>query len=168
MRTTNRPQSALPPGSTGFCFLRDQQQISPEAYRRALTIRDVIRLLVESRADYVSRAMLSAEIHLPHANWEMNCGLYSAYQTVAEADFTVINNLRLFSQVFTGFQLMSLSRVVNQPLPRAVPADLDNTLAQLAAGPAPDVDIYLDFTAHLPEALHISPPNVFGEVGWLV
>lgn len=168
MGTTRDPQSALPAGSFGFCFLRDQQSISPEAYRRALAIRDTIRALVASRADYVSQAGLPAEIHLPHANWELGGGLYSAYQTVAEGEYTVINNLRLFSQVFTGFQLMSLARVVNEELPRVVPPDLDRSLAQLASGPAPDVDTYLSLTAYLPDALHITPPNIFGEVGWRV
>jgi hypothetical protein len=168
MRTINIPQSTVPAGASGFCFLRDQQPISPEAYRRALAICATIRMLVASRADYVSQARLPADIHLPRANWQLDCGLFSAYQTVAKADYAVINNLRLFSQVFTGFQLMSLARVVNEQLPREVPPDLDRTLAQLAAGPAPDVDVYRDLTAYLPPELHIAPPNIFGEVGWLV
>ena len=49
-----------------------------------------------------------------------------------------------------------------------MPTDLDEQLAVKAAEPAPDVNTYLDRTSFLPEVLHISPPNVFGEIGWLV
>src|SRR5262249_19275839 len=110
----------------------------------------------------------SPEIHLPHGNWELGHGLYGSHAAVMEGDYSIINNLRLFSQIYTGFQLLSFTTGHGMPLPQMVPADLDDRLAKLAASPSGEVSIYLQTTAQLPEALHVTPPNVFGEVGWVV
>lgn len=85
-----------------------------------------------------------------------------------EGDYNVINNLRLFSQIFTGFQLMSFLGGAGLPIPGEVPSDLDDRLAEIARSPAPCVDAYLQAIMRLPDALHVTPPNVFGEVGWIV
>lgn len=151
-----------------FCYLRDQQPLSPVGYQRARTLCDTIRNLSAGRVDYLRREALSPELHLPHANWELGSPLYDAYTTVVKGEYAVLNHLRLFSQSFTGYQLMTLARCAGLPIPRAVPPDLDEQLAVKAAQPSPDVNTYFERTACLPELLHLSPPNVFGEIGWLV
>ncbi len=151
----------------GFCCLKDQQPISPQAYQRACQLRDRIRSLLAGREDFL-RSSRSLEIHLPHGNWELGGGLYASCSTVLDGDYSIINNLRLFAQIFTGYQLLTLSPGKGTTIPRAVPPDLDRILSVRAGSPGPEVETYLETTAHLPEALHISPPNVFGEIGWMV
>jgi hypothetical protein len=155
--------------STGsdFCFLKDQKPISQEAFANARQLCTQIGALVASREEYLRRMRRDPEIHLPHGNWELPRRLYGWYRTVMGGDYDVINHLRLFTQVFTGFQLTSLSRGSGKPIPQTVPPDLDEQLAVLARTPGPYVDAYLEVIAHLPEILHITPPNVFGEVGWV-
>jgi hypothetical protein len=156
------------PAPVGFCYLKDQRPISQEAYRHACRLREQVRALIAGRADFLKRTRRSPAVHLPHGNWELGHGLYAGHAALLDGDYSVVNNLRLFSQVFTGFQLLSFSRDRTVPFPRAVPPDLDERLKEIAAEPGWDVEAYRQTTAHLPEALHITPPNVFGEVGWVV
>jgi hypothetical protein len=152
----------------GFCYLQDQLPLTDEAFRRARGLCERVRALVAEREEYIRRHCLSREIHLPHGNWELGTSLYAAYLTVVDGDYTIINNLRLFSQVFTGYALMSLSREVGPELPREVPPDLDEHLARLAGLSSPEVARYLETIAHLPTELHITPPRRFGEIGWVI
>ena len=59
---------ALAPHSSrdevAFCYLRDQQPLSPEAYQQARKLCDTIRMLVAGRADYLRRERLSPELQL--------------------------------------------------------------------------------------------------------
>jgi SAM-dependent methyltransferase len=151
-----------------FCYVKDQEPISTQAFEQALRLRQRICALVDDRAEIVDRLGLDPAIHLPQGNWEGSGGLYAAYRTVAAGDYSIINNLRLFSQIFTGFQLHTLSRDRDNPIPLEVPRDVDEQLALLASSPSSDVQRYLNLIAHLPEQLHITPPRTFGEVGWIV
>lgn len=144
-----------------FCYLKDQKPISQEAYQQARSLCDRIRFLIAGRDGILQGAGRSPEIHLPHADWQPGGARHDGYRAVADGDYAVVNHLRLFSQTFTGRPLLSLSG-------GAVPSDADDRLAERAAGPSPEVDAYADRIAHLPEVLHVAPPNVFGEVGWLV
>jgi len=151
-----------------FCYLKDQQSISAEAYQQARELCERIRALIAGRPESLRRLGRAAEVHLPHGNWELDRGLYACYRTVVDGDYAILNNLRLFAQVFTGFQLTSLSKGQGLAIPREVPPDLDARLAELARQPSPDVDAYLQAAMHLPDTLHLTPPSVFGEVGWRV
>ena len=144
-----------------FCNLKDQKPISQEAYQQARRLCDRVGSLIAGRQDFLRNRRRSPEIHLPHADWQPGGKRYDGYRAVMEGDFAVINNLRLFSQAFTGHPLLSLSS-------GPVPPDADDRLTERAAGPSPEVDAYVEMVAHLPEILHITPPNVFGEVGWIV
>jgi hypothetical protein len=160
--------TALDNKDVGFCYLKDQKPLSPQAFEKALKLREQIRGLCGNRLEFIRQARLDPDIHLPHGNWEMDSGLYAAYRTVAGGDYAILNNLRLFSQIFTGFQLLSLSPARDLPIPQEVPHGLDRRLALRAASASPDIQYYLDLTGHLPEALHITPPRIFGEIGWVV
>lgn len=177
---------AAAPHAFGLCYLRDQQPISPEAFAAARRLCEKIRALIAGRNDYIQSKGRPAEIGLPNGHWEPErraqqingVRLYDAYKTVVDGDYSIINNLRLFSQIFTGFRLISLSRFTDATaagkapadysIPRELPPDVDEKLSALDGRPSPDVAVYLDAIAQLPESLHITPPNAFGEVGWLV
>jgi hypothetical protein len=149
-------------GGLGFCFLKDQEPLSPAAHERLLPVRATIRGLIEGRSAYLGRTGLDPEVHLPQANWDLDEDLHELYRVVLAGGYSVLNNLRLFTQIFSGFQLLSLSNSDGLPIPREVPADLDERLAALArstTSPAfADVRRYIETVRHLPEVLHISPP----------
>jgi SAM-dependent methyltransferase len=131
-------------------------------------LRERLRETIEGRQSYIKRNGLDPDIHLPGGNWELGGGLYEAFRTVLKGDYSVLNNLRLFCQNFTGFQLISLSLSEGKPFPREVPADLDDRLSVIAQTPLRCVRAYVEAIRHLPESLHITPPNRFGEIGWMV
>src|SRR6266852_5896698 len=114
--------------NSNFCFLRDQVPLTQEAYSRTLQLRERLRTTIEGRQSYIKRTGLDPDIHLPGGNWELGGGLYEAVRTVLDGDYSILNNLRLFCQNFTGFQLTSLSLSEGKPFPREVPADLDDQL----------------------------------------
>jgi hypothetical protein len=147
--------------------LKDQIPISQEAYQRADGLRAEVRALIDGRQEFLRRTGRSPEIHLPQGIWKLGRKLYDACKVVMDGDYAIINNLRLFAQIFTDFQLITLSRGAGLPIPTAIPPDLDERLSVLARSPGPCMDAYLRTIAHLPDALHLTPPNVFGEVGWL-
>src|SRR5260221_428898 len=122
---------AAAPPAFGLCYLRDQQPISPEAFAAARRLCEKIRTLIAGRNDYIRSKGRPAEIGLPNGHWEPErraqqingVRLYDAYKTVVDGDYSIINNLRLFSQIFTGFRLISLSRFTEATAAGKVPAD---------------------------------------------
>jgi hypothetical protein len=151
-----------------FCLPRDQQQLTPAAYQKALQLRDQIRFLLEEREGYIRRKGLDPQIHLPMGNWKLGGGLYAACRTVMKGDYQVLNHLRLFSQIFTGYKLLTLSGGPGLPIPNHVPVKVNERLAELAATPDGCVSAYQKTVENLPDFLHITPPHALGEVGWLV
>jgi len=151
-----------------YCYLADQRPISGRAYREARRLCGQVAGLVATRDAHLRRTRRDPAIHLPHGNWELGGGLYAAYAAVVAGGYPVINRLRLFSQMFTGHHLMTLAPCGGTFVPRAVPDGLDARLAALAHTSAHEIDYYLRASEHLPPELHVSPPDVFGEVGWIV
>lgn len=169
-----------PVGTTEFCFLRNQIAISPAAFKNSAALREQLRLAIADRARYVASTGGDPSIHLPGANWEPgsdNPLFGGLFQTVMEGNYSIINALRLFSFSYTGFQLLTQKHTPDAPdhhklLTRGVPPNADEQLARLAVDPEiPSnfyIQTYLDAIRHLPDQLHITPPRMFGEVGWLV
>src|SRR5262249_38047828 len=120
------------------------------------------------REKYIRTAGLDTDVHLPHGNWELGGGLYAAYRVVRDGGYEVFNNLRIFSDIFTGYQLSAMARSDGLPVPEKLPPGLDDRLAEWSLRPDVYVDAYKAITAQLKDELHISPPRTFGEVGWLV
>jgi SAM-dependent methyltransferase len=155
--------------SRDFCYLKDQIPLSQTAFHHALELRDQIDGLVRRRRTFLQKTARNPLIHMPSGNWDPKNGLFVAYDTVRDGTYEVLNHLRLFSQIFTGYQLLTLQRGNHEeaPIPVEVPADADERFAHLAATPDFGVEGYLETVRYLPEPLHISPPPAFGEVGWL-
>jgi SAM-dependent methyltransferase len=167
-------------GTPNFCFLRDQLPISQAAFKKSVSLREQLRGAIADRARYVTVNGLEPSIHLPGANWEPGSDkplFEGLFQIVMDGDYSIINALRLFSFSYTGFQLLTQKHTPDLPdqlkvLARGVPIDADEQLARLAVDPEiPSkfyIQSYLEATRHLPDLLHVSPPRMFGEVGWLV
>ena len=153
--------------SVSFCFLKDQQPLPPAACTRAAKLTRQLHSIIEDRPAFLKRSRRDPEIHLPRGIWDLGDPLHTASRLALSGDPNVLRHLRLFSQSFTGYQLLSLRRVDGLPIPTAIPEDADDQLARLAADVDIVVDRYIDMTRHLPEALHLSPPPQLGEVGWV-
>jgi SAM-dependent methyltransferase len=150
-----------------FCYLRDQFPLSAEALAHARVLCDRVGTLVEERADFLTRSGRDPGLHLPRGHWDpVNGSLYIGYRTLMQRTPDVLNHLRIFSQVFTGYQLLTLSGGYGLPITTSVPEDADERLATRAAAGDPCIEEYRDATRRLPELLHLSPPARFGEVGW--
>src|SRR5262245_45742323 len=116
-----------------FCFLKDQEPLTAEAHERAVALCASIRALIDGREAYIASAGLAPDIHLPMANWDLKRAVHHTSRTVLAGDYTVLNNLRLFTQIYSGHQLLSLSARVGLQIPRQMPADVDKKLADLVA-----------------------------------
>jgi hypothetical protein len=155
-----------------FCLLRDQQNLTEDEYRGALALRDRIRDLIAGRAAFLQAAGRDSEIHLPGGVWDLGESLHDTFNLVLDGRYEVLNPLRLYTQIYTGYQLSTLSFAQGKPLPVTMPPDLDDRLTELAQTPArwnvKHLDAYQKTIRQLPGDLHVSPPARFGEVGWLI
>jgi putative sugar O-methyltransferase len=151
----------------GFRFLRDERPLPPDAYARADELCGRLRSLIADRVAFLARSGRDPAIHLPRGIWDLNAPLHAASRLMLSGHPDVVRHLRLYAQAFTGYQLVSLDRSKGRGVPRIIPADLDDALAAKAANVDVIVDHHLDACRRLPETLHISPPGIFGEVGWV-
>jgi putative sugar O-methyltransferase len=153
-------------------LLRDQQPLTESELHRANSIIDWIEQVIEARPEYLERHRLSETIHCPQAIWALDKGegLYDGFRAVCSRDPKVLNHLRLWTQQFTGYRLLSMELAEGRPFPR--PQDVDALVDEklLALGAAPDfwVGRYIRLSAKLPPYLRISRPRQLGEIGWNV
>jgi hypothetical protein len=151
-----------------FVFLRDQIPLSQTEFRRALYCRDWAQRLLDQRADYIRHHALDPNIHLPRANWDLEADLHEPVRRVFKGQYEVLNFLRLFSEMFTGYHLSRLDRGNGRPHLLEVPTDLDDFLAERAAEPDDYTRLYAHCLPRMSPFLRVEPPMAFGEVGWLI
>lgn len=154
--------------SPAFFYLRDSAPLSQAAYENALRCRAWAAELIANRQPYIRAKGLDPDIHLPHGNWELGGGLYESYRTLRDGGYEVVNNLRMFSDIFTGYQLSSMVQCHGRSLLQSLPPALDDQLAGLSNRPDIHVALYRHIISCLHPDLHITPPSCFGEVGWIV
>lgn len=159
--------------SKGFVFLADQRPLNREDYRIIARVQEWTRTIIRRREAYLREQGLDSAIHSPKGIWQLEGGegLYAGFRHICEGDAATVSCLRLYCQHFTGFRLasMKLESVEGKPFPtREEVGRLDAWLATLAATPDFSVERYQRTVERLPPELHIAPPRVFGEIGWLV
>ncbi len=155
-----------------FTFLRDQELITNAELRRASSIIDWIHSVVECRPEYLERHELNADIHHPQAIWKWTAGnpLYDGFRILCSKDRHVLNYLRMWTQHFTGYRLLSMEHAGGKrfPDPTDISAAADAHYQILAGHPDDFVTRYRRICGKLPAKMHVSPPPRFGEVGWNV
>lgn len=118
------------PANTRFCFLRDQEPLTDTEFRLATKQCERIRSLIESRGD-----------DLPQGIWSgTDPELYSSTRAVLDGEYDTINNLRLFAQNFTGYQLSSLSNAAGKPTTQPNLGTIDATLEELWRVPSKETN----------------------------
>jgi hypothetical protein len=151
-------------------LLKDQVPLNAGQLRRANEIIDWIEEVVHARPGYVEQNGLDPAIHFPQAMWALDDGdgLYDGFRAVASRDPRVLNYLRLWSQHFSGYRLLTMETAACRPFPRVEelgPA-ADQTLANLSSRPDRWVGRYLRIASKLPMDFRISPRRQLGEIGW--
>ena len=151
-------------------LLRDQEPLDGGQLQRANEIIDWIEEVVDARPGYIERQGLDPAIHFPQAVWALDDGhgLYDGFRAVASRDPRVLNNLRLWSQQFTGYRLLTMEPAACRPFPRVeeIGTAADQTLSNLSSRPDRWVGRYVRIASKLPHDFRISPPRQLGEIGW--
>jgi SAM-dependent methyltransferase len=151
-------------------LLRDNRDLTQAEFVRLEELRERIVALVETREAYVSAYGLDPEFAVPDANWKTYpCSdFFEAYRYVATGNYAVLNRLRFWGQVFSGFRLMTLTEAKGLPSINPIPEDYDNWIQVHRPDPGVYVQAYRDLAAKLPGDLLYSPPRLMGEIGWNV
>lgn len=147
----------------------DNQRLTEAEFDQARRICRDIQALILGRERYIEGNRLDPEFCIPGAQWKGNwkkSELYRGTAALLREEYDVINNLRLFSQVFTGYSLVEMKPAHGITPPDHVPPDLAGRLSEASQRIDEWVDHYETLARYLPEFLHISQPNRFGETGW--
>ena len=160
--------------------LQENINISEAQYENSKNIRHEISSMVENRDNYIKNKNYDPLFCLPTANWSFdetitNNDIRKAYKHVLTGDYNVINRLRLYTQVFTGYQLFSMRRNI-------LPGEL-NPLSSIPFQDEPDwekhfntvmpntdhwVEMWIQMALNFKIPYLINPPNMLGEIGWKV
>ena len=157
--------------TSGFVTPRQNRPLSEAEFQRAKLICREVAHLISNRARYVEENGLDTDFCLPDANWkgEGDRGwLYHGTTALLREDYEIINNLRLFSQIFSGYSLLEMTAFPRRAVPPdRVPADLLDRMLARSRRVDEWVARYREMSRQVPDALRVSPPNRFGESGWI-
>jgi putative sugar O-methyltransferase len=156
---------------SGFLKPSDNAPLSDAEFAGAKAVCGDIRALLARRDRYISENGLDAGSCLPGANWRgdwKNSALYRGTAALLREDYDILNNLRLFSQVFTGYSLVEMKNSRGVTSPERVPLKLAERLSRVSRRLDEWVGRYWMLAQHLPGALHLSQPARFGEAGWVL
>jgi len=154
--------------------LSDQIPISLDAFRDAKQISSTLERILTEQGQFLKENNLDPAIHMPQANWaKSDENLPSiAFRAILQGDYNVINCLRLFCPMFTGYTLAEADYNTNVKIPfsRTVPIDFDARYSAILRSRGGKLDYFeellLGILPKLPSELQLYPPNIFGEVGW--
>ena len=155
---------------SGFLTPSANDRLSNAEFDRARSICSDIRAIISARTGYIDENGLDTEFCFPGANWEGDWEenpLYRGTVALLREDYEVINNLRLFSQVFSGYSLLEMKDARGLLVPDHVPLDLTERLIRVSRRTDDWVRRYWVLSRCVPGFLHLSQPNRFGEAGWI-
>ena len=146
----------------------DNEPLSSSDLVLAKTICSTVQDLVNHRESYIQASGVNPEFAYPQANWSLDSPneFVRVYKNLSKGHPDTISNLRLLSQVFTGFNLIHVTSGYGLSSPENLPENLDSQIKD-NMGP------YLkkwprkwrSLVTNLPEKLIYKAPNKLGEVG---
>jgi len=155
---------------SGFLAPWDNEKLSGAEFDRARSICGDLKRVIAQRMRYVESNGLEADLCLPGGIWKGDwerSALYRGTAALLSEEYEIINNLRLFSQVFTGYSLVEMKFARGLVPPDRVPPDLADRLLEASRRDDEWVGRYWMLSRYLPDYLRISQPNRFGEAGWI-
>ncbi|WP_017301399.1 putative sugar O-methyltransferase [Nodosilinea nodulosa] len=155
-------------------LLSDLRNISQQEFEVAIEICSKLKQIVDLRHKWVQDHNLDPEIVYPSANWgsegkpdaDNEYRFRDLFELIAnQPKYELINNLRLYSQMFSGYQLASFSHAFDKPLINSIES-IDEALNSQMPESDSWVFRYLEMTKDLPKDLAVQVPRMLGEVGW--
>jgi len=145
----------------------DGNDIGCRDFERADQLRRAIVRIVEQRESYILDHGLDSRFCMPDANWRADADndFLKAYRHVRDGGYDVLNRLRFWTQVFSGYSLMALSTAKGLDSVRSIPAELDERVRTYAKKSDRWRRFWLRHTRHLPKDLVFCPPRMLGEIG---
>jgi hypothetical protein len=145
----------------------DGDDIGHADFERADRLRSTIAQTVELRESYIRKNNLDPAFCLPDANWRVDGknDFLNAYRHTQSGGYDVLNRLRFWTQVFSGYSLMALSAAKGIDSVRPIPADLNEHVRAYAKKPDRWQRYWLRHTRGIPSGLVFSPPRMLGEIG---
>jgi len=164
----------LNPGHTGGSWringkvlLRDNRKLSQAEFKRAQRICHAVKELVINRDAYVRQNRIDPSFCYPDANWSPTRNDYLAtFNRVIEADYDVINSLRLFTQFFSGYSLRHAARSEGLPSFEEISPDLDSKMEKMKRETDEWLTRWTSIVSNVPYDYIFSPPRFLGEIGW--
>lgn len=162
-----------------FIFSEETSSLSDREFEAACEWLDKIGAVIQWREQEAERNSEWAQVMNPDGGWHPDHpasleqdqsikNAYTSYRLLAEQDRDVVRKLRLYCQMFTGYQLATLARSGGRPwIAEKLPDDWDVSLRLLAGPPDGIINYTISVAYALPEELRVSPPRKFGEIGWL-
>jgi putative sugar O-methyltransferase len=156
-------------GDPPRAFLAENIDINPAAFERGLRLREEVGDEVDNRASYIEQNGLDDRFCYPDGNWKSASGndYLTAYDYVRRGDYKVLNRLRFYGQVFSGYNAMTLQLSIGLHSVRDAPDDLDQWITANRSA-APYLHTWKNQTDGVPDAYKMRPPQMLGEHGWIV
>lgn len=156
----------MPTKKHRFIDLYELNKLTESEYNISLDICEKIKLLIAKRKKIASLDYLGNEFLKLGFGWDFNRKFYNSVRYILNGDYAVINNLRLFSQQFTGYQLISLSNGAGKiPPNNNIPGSLNELLGDKVLEDN-SIELYRNAMEKLPKEYHFGAPRYFGEIGW--
>jgi hypothetical protein len=147
---------------------RDNVRLSPTDIILAKAICGTVQELVNNRQKYIQVSQVDPEFAFPQANWSLDSPneFVRVYKNISAGRPEIISHLRLFAQVFTGFNMLHVKPGCGLSSPEILPEDLDskiknNLTAYLNEWPRR----WRSLVKNIPERAIYKAPNELGEVG---
>ena len=141
-------------------------------YQAACRIADTLREIVKAAPGIISAANIPPALANPSETWTCPSGNPVHGALISQADvlnpsYEFVNRLRLYSYLFTGYNLTNV--LTDAPLWSWTDAIAGHIPEQFAHN-APDwsVGAFQELMRRLPPHLICSPPRKLGETGWLI
>jgi hypothetical protein len=129
-------------------------------------VRAKVVRAVEQRSEVISARNLDVEFCRPDANWKdyLECPLY---KFMRDGGYEVVNRLRFYVSYYSGYQLFSLTDVVDSPFSfNEVPIDYDDWITKRLSHRDFWTNLWQQEFQGFDSQLIYSPPKMLGEVGW--
>ena len=139
----------------------------------AKIICDYAIISVDSREKYINENNIDKLFALPDANWLLNeeNDFLRMYRRISKCNHSDLQNLRVFTPYFSGFNLYDVEEVkeANSPSRRVIDS---NTAArvvnQLTLRNLPYVEYWRRTVENIPREYVLRPPMMFGECGDMI
>jgi hypothetical protein len=148
--------------------LEDQRPVNRWEHAVAKRVAAQVQALIAWREQQTLAQALDPRTDLPAGNWRLDSAdndFVEAYRHVARADYATINNLRYYTNTFTGYKLIHFCPNHGMRSVMPVPDDVRGAILGNLHRLGDVIERYLRLKSQLSPGLLIAPYPRMGEVG---